>query len=158
MGIVYANDELVARAWLKSLPGLPSDQIGTTVPQDTSKWSASGFIQITVTGDMSHKYYKLRRPVITAVCWAVNPALKNSPHRNSQSQTPPWGKACDLAEGIANGCWEFVPGVLDLGVPGAPEVRTLQANIIQTPRRVLGDGGEYARYTVDFELNWNQTD
>lgn len=155
MGIVYANDELVARAWLKSL-GLTN--VGTTVPQNKASWSQEGFVQITVTGDASHKYYRLRRPVITAVCWAVNPALNNSPHKEMQSQTPPWGKSCDLAEKIAEGCWGFTPDVLSLGVAGAPEVRTLQANIIQTPRRVLGDEGEYARYTVDFEIIWNQTD
>src|ERR1044072_865585 len=155
MGIVHANDELVARAWLKSL-GLAN--VGTTVPQNKASWSAEGFVQITVTGDSSNVYYRLRRPVITAVCWAVNPALNDSPHKNMQSQTPPWGKACDLAETVAEGCWGFTPDVLSLGVAGAPRARTLQARIIQPPRRVPGDEGEYARYTVDFELVWNQTE
>ncbi|MGW6738660.1 hypothetical protein [Streptomyces sp. NPDC055013] len=148
MGITYANDELVARAWLKTVAGLPVNQIGTIVPQDNTTWAASGFVQITVTGDASHKYYRLRRPVITAVCWAVAPG----------KQTPPWGKACDLAEAIAEACWSFEPSELSLGVTGAPAVRTLQANIIQPPRRAFGDAAEYAKYTVDFELIWNETD
>ncbi|WP_328494105.1 hypothetical protein OHS59_16220 [Streptomyces sp. NBC_00414] len=145
MAITFANDELVARAWLHSL-GLTN--VGTTLPQNQATWSTDGFVQITVTGDSSHTYYRLRRPVITAVCWAVNPA----------KQTPPWGKACDLAETISEGCWGFTPGVFSLSVTGAPHARTLQATVIQAPRRVFGDEAEYAKYTVDFELVWNTTD
>lgn len=154
MPITNANDELVARAWLRSL-GLTN--VGTTLPQDRSSWSAEGFVQVTITGDASHRYFKLRRPAITAVCWATNPASANSPHPNMQSQTPPWGKANDLAEAIVNGCYDFTPSTLSLGVTGAPTVRTLEAVLISTPRRVSGDDGEYARYTVDFQLNWNTT-
>jgi len=145
----FANDELAARSWLRTIPGLPVNQINMVVPEDNSTWSASGFVQIAITGDSSNHYYRLRRPVITASCWAVKPG----------NQNPDWVKASNLAETIALACWDFNPPEGHLVLPsGYGTARILQAEIIQPPRRAYGDEGDYAKYTVDFQLTWNPSD
>lgn len=155
MPITYANSELVARAWLLAQQGIPANKVGTTLPQDVTTWSSTGFIQIIVTGGSPNLYYGYRRPVITAHCWAINP----------DKQTPPWGKAADLAEAIVQACHtENGRENLSLGVSGAPTVRVTQAWIIKEPKRIpwgfpsgqgsFIDPGEAAHFTVDFQLAW----
>lgn len=161
MPIQHANSELVARAWLRTIPELPTNQIGTTLPQKKSdgtySWQESGFVQVIVTGrGTSSMYYGYRAPVITAHCWAVNP----------HSQTPPWGKACDLAEAIHEKLLQDDNGTenLTLGVSGAPEVRVMQAWLIDEVKRIpwgfpsgqgsFVDPGDAAHYTIAFQLAW----
>jgi hypothetical protein len=142
--ITHANTDLVARAWLQTLTGIPTNKVGTTVPADTSKWSASGFVQTIVTGGNSALYYGLRRPVVVAHCWAVNP----------NANTPPWGKAADLAEAIVGGCHADTEAIVSLGVTGAPQARVLSAWVVNEPQRVVGDVADYAHYVVDFQIAW----
>jgi hypothetical protein len=148
MPITYANSELVARAWLLAQPGIPANKVGTTLPQDVTTWSSTGFVQIIVTGGSPNLYYGYRRPVITAHCWAINP----------NQQTPPWGKAADLAEAIVQACHtENGRENLSLGVSGA-------AWILKEPKRIpwgfpsgqgsFIDPGEAAHFTVDFQIAW----
>lgn len=158
----HANSELATIAWLKLQAHLPTNAIGTILPQgldgNPPAWASTGFIQVQVAGrgtsQLNHGY---RAPVMTAHCWAVSP----------NKQKPPWNMANDLAEDIWTACLIEGNGVENLTLPasGAPKVRILQAWGIQEPRRVpwgfptMGKGayinpGNTAHYTVDFQLAW----
>lgn len=155
MGIQHANSELAVQAWLKTVPGLPTSQIGSTLPQDQNSWASTGFVQyMVIGGGMSSKYYGYRAPVVTAHCWASNP----------NTQNPPWGRACDLAESIykelivSNGREN-----LSLAVTAAPKVRILQAWELGEPKRIpwgfpagkgFIDPANTAHYTIDFQIAW----
>ncbi|MBT2365242.1 hypothetical protein J7E88_07885 [Streptomyces sp. ISL-10] len=155
MGIQYANSEIVARAWLLGLPGIPAGKVNTTLPQDKSSWSETGFVQIAVTGGSPTTENSLRRPVITATCWAVNPASKNSPAPNMQPGKAPWGKANDLAEAIVRGCEAENGRGVTLSPAAAPGAQVLQAWVLSEPRRSpVQDGNPVARYVVDFQIAW----
>jgi hypothetical protein len=155
MGIQHANSELAAQAWLKTVPGLPVNQINSTLPQDQTSWATTGFIQyMVIGGGMSSKYYGYRSPVVTVHCWATNPS----------GQNPPWGRACDLAEAI------YKELLLDngrenvtLSVAGAPKIRVLQAWELGEPKRIpwgfpagkgFIDPANTAHYTIDFQMAW----
>lgn len=153
----HANSELAAIAWLKTVPGLPVNQIGTTLPQDNSTWAASGYVQVMVVGPgKSSKYYGYRAPVVLAHCWAVN----------VDKQTPPWGKACDLAEDIYAQLLVHSNGIEDVTLPvsGAPKIRVLQAWCVDEPKRIpwgfpsgqgsFIDPANTAHYTVSFQIAW----
>jgi len=150
-----ANSELAAIAWLKTVPGMPVNQIGTTLPQDNTTWAASGYVQPIVVGKgSSSPYYGYRAPVIQVHCWAVNPT----------KQTPPWWKANELAENI------YAHLLRDNGVEnlatktGYRNVRILEAWAIDEPKRIpwgfpsgqgsFVDPGDAAHYTVSFQLAW----
>lgn len=158
MGLQHANTELAARAWLKTVPGLPTGQIGTTLPQDNTTWAPSGYVQLIVTGPgKSSGYFGYRAPVVTAHCWAIKP----------NTQTPAWGKANDLAESI----WaELIKDdnmrmELDVGVPGFnKKVCVYQAWPVDEIKRIpwgfpsgqgsFIDPGNAAHFTVAFQLAW----
>lgn len=156
--ITTANSELAARAWLRTVPGIPVNGIGGELPQDTSTWAAEGFVQIIVTGaGKSNMYYGYRCPVITAHLWAVNPG----------KQTPPWWKANQLGENIYKELLKEDNGKLhlDLGVPGfTKKVRVYQAWEISEPKKIpwgfpsgqgsFIDPGNTAHYVMDFQLAW----
>lgn len=151
-----ANSELAAIAWLKTVPGLPVNQIGTTLPQDNSTWAASGYVQPIIVGKgSSSKYYGYRAPVVMVHCWAVNP----------DKQTPPWWKANELAEKIYARLLVEGNGVENLDIKtGYRKVRVLQAWEIEEPKRIpwgfpsgqgsFVDPGNAAHYTVSFQMAW----
>lgn len=158
MPIRHANSELAAIAWLKTVPGLPVNQIGTTLPQDNTTWASSGYVQVIVTGvGSSSKYFGYRAPVFTIHCWAVN--IDNK-------QTPPWGKACDLAESIYEALLVQGNGIENVVLPvtGAPDIRILQTWVIDEPKRLpwgfpsgqgsFVDPGNAAHYTITFQMAW----
>lgn len=166
MPIKRANSELAAIAWLKLQQDMPTNAIGTTLPHTGPRgpngptaptWASTGFIQVIATGtNRSERNHPLRRPIITAHCWAVNP----------NKQTPPWGQACDLAEGIWRACLIEGNGRENLTLPvsAAPRVRVLQAWGVNEPKRIpwgfpSGQGsfinpGNTAHYTVEFQIAW----
>lgn len=150
-----ANSELAVMAWLKTVPGIPVDQIGTTLPQDNSTWAASGFVQPLAVGKgSSNPYYGYRAPVFEIHCWAVNPA----------KQTPPWWKANELAENI----WAHLVeenGLENLETrTGYRKVRVLQVWGIEEPKRIpwgfpsgqgsFVDPGDSAHYKLSLQIAW----
>jgi hypothetical protein len=90
-------------------------------------------------------YTPLRQPVMGVQCVAVSP----------NSGKPPWNQANQLAEAI-------VAAVLDhKNTPRRVTLPTGYANafvrsawLVTEPRRVPGDAGDYARYTLDLALDW----
>ncbi len=154
----HANSEQVALAWLRAQPDLAGVPMGTTLPQDTSTWAATGFIQIAIAGrGHSSNEMGYRSPVLTAHCWATNP----------NKQTPPWGKANDLAEIIWHACVDDHNGLenLSTAITAAPKVRVLQVWGVYEPKRhrwgfptldtgAVIDPGNSAHYVTDFEIAW----
>lgn len=151
-----ANAELAAIAWLKTVPGLPVNQIGTTLPQDKTTWASTGFIQPIIVGrGSSSMYYGYRAPVVMVHCWATNPA----------KQTPPWWKANELAEDLYAHLLKDNNGVENLDTKtGYRKVRVLQGWCIEEPKRIpwgfpsgqgsFVDPGDDAHYTVSFQMAW----
>lgn len=151
-----ANAELAAIAWLKTVPGLPTNQINGELPEDNSTWAASGFVQPIIVGRGSSSiYYGYRAPVVMVHCWAVNLA----------KQTPPWWKANELAEKIYAQLLVEDNGRENLDIKtGYRKIRVLEAWCIEEPKRIpwgfpsgqgsFVDPGNAAHYTVSFQMAW----
>jgi hypothetical protein len=141
-----ANTGLVAIAWIGSIPGLSTAMVGSTLPADTSKWAANGFIEVTPAGSTPALDYALRKPVVSAHCWAVNPG----------SGKPPVGQAANLAETVAAACRDesTVRRTLTLPVTGYPQAQLRAAIVRADPRPAYGDLGNYAHYVLDIEMDW----
>ena len=162
---MHANSELVAVSWIKTLPGIPTNAVGTTVPMgldgNAPSWIDTGFVQVIVSGKGTSQFnHGYRAPVITAHCWAASGKAK---------QKPSWGQANDLAEIIWNATLVEGNGKenfsLAVNVATPPKVRILQAWGVQEPRRLpygfptMGRGqfinpGNSVQYTVDFQIAW----
>ena len=128
--------------WLLSLPGITAGMAATTLPEDTTSWAATGFLTVHTVGGTPNGYYALRRPVLVVDTWAVSPG----------SDKAPWGLANNLAETVVAG--PDARGAR-LTLPGSfPPATVLEAQVLTEPRRVYGDTGGLARYTLNVALTW----
>lgn len=144
-----ANPELVAVAWIGTIPGLSPAMVATQLPKDNTTWAASGFVTVTPTGGDDQIDTEMRNPVIGISTWAINPG----------SSKAPWGHAAALMEVIRRAGYprtheerHAVCRLLTLG-GGYPKVRVHSLYSQTGPRRVPDPGGA-AHFTADFVMNW----
>lgn len=139
------NNELVAKAWLRTLNGVPTNSVATTLPRDNRTWAASGFVHIAgVIGGSSNLYYPLHEPVYQIDCYATNP----------DSDKVPWNEANQLATVIQQAVYDEVQVKKTLVLPAAYRAaRVLEARVLSEPAR-RPDPASYAVYGLDLELRW----
>lgn len=147
MAPLLPTNEIVAVAWLRTLPGVPADKVNTTLP-DSKVWADTGFVQVTLISGAPDMYVPQRQPVLQIGCWAVNP----------DSQKPPWGKANNLAERIVTVCQPhrqrevFRPRLVT--PPQFADVRVQTGHALTEPRRMVPDDARMALYQFDLQLYW----
>lgn len=151
--MAYAlNAELAAIVYLKTVAGLPTASIATTLPADNSAWSASGFVTVVATDGRPLPYSHARRDRLLVSCWAASP----------NSQRPPWQKAHALAAAIVDDTLPNAWQPLHL-TPPAPytsyrDLYLHHARVAAGPFRTLGDFGNHARVDLRLELDWHQAE
>jgi hypothetical protein len=147
----HATTDLVAVAWLGSLPGFSSAMVGAILPRPDSDgmvpWTQTGFVQATTVGGGGDMYVPLASPAIQVDCWATQ----------SNSDLPPYAKANALAETIRWACLANTGTQTALTLrAGYAQARVKSAYLLTEPRRVYGDEADYARYLVNVLLNWTE--
>jgi hypothetical protein len=149
-----ANDELVAVAWLATVPGLSAAMVGTQLPPDVNAdgtpapWLGTGFVTVSVVGGNPDDLLPINQPVIQVDCWATVPG----------SNKPPWWKAYALASAIKRATWnryQIPRPLLTKAANVAYPTAVVQSAYITTAfRRVYGDDSDYARLQGDLALTW----
>lgn len=141
---IYPSHEQVVIAWLKTLTGVPTDKIATSLPADNASWAPSGFIQVTTVGGSPAVHVPVFNPVVQVDCWA----------NNVDSQRPPWGKASSLAERIMWATYAVTqPGRFDLGAD-VHQPRLMSVYPLSEPRRIVSDPANFARVQFDLTVRW----
>lgn len=136
--------ELVAIAWLKGVEGLPSEQIGTTLPANETAWP-NGFVQVMTVGGSPDMYIPARRPVVSVDFWAGN----------ANGNKAPWGKANALAELVRDACYEDDSSrVVEISVGEYDDARVMSVYLLTEPRRIPEDAAGYAHYQMDVQFHW----
>jgi len=140
------TSELVFVAWLKGVPGLPTEQIGTTLPTDASRWP-DGFLQVAVVGGSNRPDLPVRRPVMRVSCWVAG------------GKKPRFGEANVLADAVVAGTHgEDGHGQtgrrVHIATGSYAPAQVMSVFPVGIPMRVTDDPSGYARYDVDIELHW----
>jgi hypothetical protein len=148
------NNDLVAMTWLRGVPAIAAladpAPVGSELPANAASWSTTGFYTVLTTGGSPHADFRLRRPVVTVFCWAVKVGSKK----------PPWEEAARLAEYVLAACYDETANSAHaaltpvIGGKTYPTALIKEINALAEPRKIPGDEGGYARYTVDVELLW----
>jgi hypothetical protein len=146
---LHCTTDLVAVAWLRTLPGLVADGVATQLPSDETTWAANGFVVVPMqVGGTPHSSMPLRRPVVQVECWGTVPG----------SDKLPWGIANQLAEQIRMGTYDRTTfgRLLTISANGVtyPTARVLSAKMLTEPRRAWHDAGDYAGFIFDLALQW----
>lgn len=145
----HATTDLVAVAWLRTLPGLVADGVSNQLPADEKSWAANGFVVVPMTvGGTPASTAPIRRPVVQVETWGTVPG----------SDKLPWGIPSQLCEQIRMGCLERqnIGRLLLISAGGLtyPNARVLSATMLTEPKRVLHDAGDYAGNLFNLGLQW----
>lgn len=148
------TDELVASAWIGSIPGLSAAMVGTQLPPDVNPdnspadWVTTGFVTISVVGGNPDAQLPVNRPVVQVDCWATVPG----------SNKPPWNQCAAISRAIQHATWDryTIARPLDVTVNDVayPTAVVQTAYLVTAFRRLYDDEGDYARYQGDLALSW----
>lgn len=146
---LHATTDLVAVAWIRTIPGLVADGVATQLPADETTWAANGFVVVpTQVGGAPHATMPLHRPVVQVECWGTVPG----------SDKLPWGIPDQLAAQIFAGTQDRTtfgrPLTITAGGVTYPKARVLSAKMLTEPRRAWHDAGDYAGKTFSLALQW----
>ena len=146
---IHANSDLVAVAWIKSIPGLVADVVATQLPSKEATWAANGAVIVPLSvGGTPHSTIPLRRPVVQVEAWGTVPG----------SDKLPWGIPSQLMEQIRMGCLDRTtfcrPLAISAGNVTYPYCRVLSARMLTEPRRIWSDAGDYAGFMCNLALQW----
>ena len=145
------NTELVAMAWLASIPGLTPDMIATTLP-DASTWSRDGFLVVTGGVGITAMDVPVKCPVVQIDAYA-SPAAANQ-----TSNKPPWYRVDLLCEHIRAELYQRDRAVRDLEITAGaityPPARVTGVRMVSEPRRAYGDPADWAHKTFDLQMAW----
>jgi hypothetical protein len=147
-------DELVAAAWIGTVPGLSAAMVGTQLPPDVDSegnvaaWVTTGFVTVAVAGGTPDALLPVNRPVIQVDCWATVPG----------SNKPPWFRAAAIAGAIRRATWDRYrisrPLAIEVNGVSYPAAVVRSAYLATSFRRLYDDAGDYARYQADLALDW----
>ena len=56
--------ELVAQAWLATIPGITSSMVATVLPAKAPSWAATGFLVVATAGGNSEMYVPVHRSLV----------------------------------------------------------------------------------------------
>jgi len=144
------NSTLATIWWLKTVDGLPVDQIGTTLPKtrdghvNLDLWVEHGFIQVNPTGGAPMTDIPVGEPVMGITCWAAHP----------NSKKPQWGRANGLASLVIQATYEH----RYLGRVALPDpyydVRVFSAYPTTEPVPVEHDEAHAVAFRFDLAVRW----
>lgn len=146
--MLHPNSELVAMAWLALVPGITPAMVATTLPQDTTAWQSTGFIQVTGAGGDPGVDVPMSHPNVQLDFWAVSGSAK-----------PPMGKAMHLAQVVLTDGIRARAGfqrALSMPVSGYRQAHLREILATGLPKRMPGDDGSYARVTMDVNFFWTE--
>jgi hypothetical protein len=152
----HPTSELVAEAWIGSLPGFTASMVATQ-PPPPDKWpvinGVSQFITVAVVGGSPPRgEAPIAAPVLEIKGYATQ----------LRSNKPQWAAANQLLELIRLGCYQRTNGVFGRAlVIESGNVTYNPANVTGTivhtePRRVYSDPRNFGVYLMEMTMVWKE--
>jgi hypothetical protein len=151
---LIAPDDLVAVAWIASIPHFTAAMVGKSLPPDVDEsnqpaaWLATGFVTVAIVGGTPHPLLPVHRPVIEVKCWTAVPG----------SNLPPWGAAKALGQAITKATWDrvtmsrqLIPMENGVAYPAASVTGAYMATHF---RPIYSDAADYACVQGDLAMTW----
>lgn len=143
---LFPTSELVAKAWILGLPGVPSGAVASTVPEDKAAW-LNGFVEAVALDGSPQLHMKKRQIILDITCWYQ---LKPG------SNKPPWNKAAQLAEKVFDGGYADVLVVQRLltTLPAAYDNARVLAFMPSEVEKRGADPAGNAAFGFSAEMHW----
>ncbi|RPE39745.1 hypothetical protein EDD90_2762 [Streptomyces sp. Ag109_O5-1] len=151
---LYPTDEMVAAAWIGTIPDLSRDMTGEVLPPDVgadgtvAPWVGTGFVTVTLVGGNPDDSLPVQRPVVQVDVWTTDPG----------SNKPPWRMAHAIATAIVRATWDRnnIARALPITENGVtyPPAAVKNAYVTSAFRRMYDDASDYAHLQGDLALEW----
>jgi len=157
----HPNTELVAMAWIGSIPGqfgyFTPSMVATQPPAEQA-WplnedGIANFVTVVAIGGTPMLGMPISQPVVEVHGWSTKPG----------SNKPPWFAANDLLQRIWLATMSKLPGVfgreltiVSNGITYA-SASCLEAVVHTEPRRNYSDSRNWAHYSMDMSISWRET-
>jgi hypothetical protein len=143
---LHPTPELVAKAWILGISGVPSGKVATSLPEDRSTWPA-GFVVAMSLGGEPELHVKKRRSVLDITCWY--PAKEGS-------NRPAWNKAAQLAETVFDAGYDAALTVQRLlqTLPTLYNDARVLSFMPQEPEKRGADEDGNAAFGFEAEMHW----
>jgi|ERR1700733_6439547 len=147
--LLHPTSDLVAMAWLQSIPQVLPNQVGTTLP--APPWPNNAFIVVCkAIGGSPDPYIQIAQPVLEIEYYAVRP----------QSNKPHWGKANQLFEIVRHATYDRVNMGRALNIIAQGQeyngANCLWVSALTEPRKTFNDTGSYACFSSDVQFKWRE--
>lgn len=160
MTLLRPTTRLVACGWLiAAVPGFTSAMVGLTLPQDVTKWAATGFVRVGPTvGGTPDPEVPLREPVVSLHCYGVNITQPSPSAPPNVSNKPPWSRTAQLGEEIiaARQAVQYSGAGRQVAMPasGYAHASVQVVKFLTDWREIEGDAASYAHYQADMQISW----
>ena len=143
---LHPTPELVAKAWILGVSGVPSGKVATSLPEDRDTWPA-GFVVATLLGGTPQLHVKKRESVIDVTCWYPS---------KDGSNKPQWNKAAQLAEIVFDAGYDDVLTVQRLlsALPAAYNDARVLSFMSGEPEKRGNDEAGNAAFGFEAEMHW----
>lgn len=160
--LLLPTSRLMAVGWLiAAVPGFTAAMVGTTLPQDPAKWTATGFVRVgPVAGGTPEDLLPVAKPVMSVHVYGVNGTQANPPNGPwSWSNKPPWARTAQLCERIraavlASTYDGGLTKQVAMPVANYAHAYVHAVSMLSEPREALGDTASYAHYQFDLGFTW----
>lgn len=151
---LYPTDEMVAVAWIGTVPGLSPAMVDEVLPPDVgadgtvAPWVNTGFVTVTLVGGNPDDALPIQKPVVQVDVWTTKPG----------SNKPPWQKAYAIATAIVRATWDRTNIARPLAIAengvAYPAAAVKTAYVTAAWRRMYDDASDYAHLQGDLALEW----
>jgi hypothetical protein len=152
----HPNSELVAMAWIASIPGFNTSMVATQPPVEQN-WplnsdSVGQFVTVATIGGTPMLGMPIAQAVMEIKGWATKPG----------SNKPPWFAANDLLQRIWLATYSKQPGVfgraltIQSGNVTYNPASATEAVVHAEPRRIYSDPRNWACYSMDMSFSWRE--
>lgn len=143
---LFPTSELVAKAWILGIPGIPSGKAASTLPTNRATFP-EGFVTAVALPGSPQRHVKKREAILDVMCWF--------PPKEG-SNKPPWYKAAQLAEIVFNAGYEEVLTVQRTltDMPAEYNYARVLAWMPGEPEKRGQDSSGNAAFGMNVEMHW----
>lgn len=146
MMALHPTAELVAKAFILGIPGVPAGKVASTLPTSRGTWP-DGFVTVAALPSSPQLHVKKRESVLDVVCWF--------PPKEG-SNKPLWNRAAQLAENVFDEAYRDVlltQRLLDT-LPSEYNNARVLSWMPGDPEKRGNDAAGNAAFGMNVEMHW----
>lgn len=143
---LHPTAELVAKAFISGIPGVPSGKVATALPAKREAWP-DGFVVAVALPSTPQLHVKKRESILDVVCWYPPKPGSNKPQ---------WNHAAQLAEDIFDEAYRDPLEVQRLltALPSEYNHARVLSWMPGEPERRGNDSAGNAAFGLNIEMHW----